>query len=228
VLMRKQRPPALSGAAIVAASGMWIWIFPPHPQLRAGILEMTAIDVGLGDSLFLALSDGKTLMVDAGGLPFWTHSQMDIGEDVVSPYLWSCGISHIDAIALTHARADHMGGMPAVISNFRPRELWLPEGIPDDEIRGLLRQAHQLGVKVMYRKAGDVFEFGGASFRVLAPAPDSEFRTQMHEAKAEVKRRNDESLVMKVSLGKTSAYSRLMRKDPLKSSWPTNIPPPTF
>jgi competence protein ComEC len=166
---------------------------------------MTAIDVGQGDSLFLALPDGKTLLVDAGGLPFWTHSQMDIGEDVVSPYLWSRGISRIDAIALTHAHADHMGGLPAVISNFRPRELWLPEGIPDEEIRGLLRQAHRLGLKVTYRKAGDVFQFGGASVRVLAPAPGSELPTRMHETRAEDKRRNDESLVMKVSLGKTSA-----------------------
>jgi competence protein ComEC len=204
-LMRKQRLLALSGAAILAASGMWIWIFPPHPQLRSAVLEMTAIDVGQGDSVFLALPDGKTLLVDAGGLPFWTHSQMDIGEDVVSPYLWSRGISRIDAIALTHAHADHMGGMPAVISNFRPRELWLPEGIPDEEIRGLLRQAHRLGLKITYRKAGDVFQFGGASFRVLAPAPDLELGARMHEARAEDKRRNDESLVMKVRLGKTSA-----------------------
>jgi competence protein ComEC len=204
VLMRKQQPLAISGTAILAVSGMWIWILPPHPHLRSAVLEMTAIDVGQGDSLFLAL-DGKTLMVDAGGLPFWTHSQMDIGEDVVSPYLWSRGISHIDAIALTHAHADHMGGMPAVISNFRPRELWLPEGIPDEEIRGLLQQAHRLGIRVTYRKAGDIFQFGGASFRVLAPAPDLKLRARMHEARAEDKRRNDESLVRKVSLGKTSA-----------------------
>lgn len=129
-LMRKQRRLAIAGLTVLAVSAMWIWIFPPHPQLRAGTLEMTAIDVGQGDSLFLALPDGKTLLVDAGGLPFWTHSQMDIGEDVVSPYLWSRGISGIDAVALTHAHADHMGGMPAIIANFHPSELWLPEGIP--------------------------------------------------------------------------------------------------
>jgi len=119
-----------------------------------------------------------------------------------------------------------MGGMPALIANFRPRELWLPEGIPDEEIRGLLPQAHQLGLKITYRKAGDVFQFGGANFRVLAPAPDLELRAQMHEA--EDKRRNDESLVMKVSLGETSALLEADAENPLKSSWPMNIPPPTY
>jgi competence protein ComEC len=198
VLIRKQRKLAACGCAILAASAIWIWFFPPQPRLHRGVIEMTAIDVGQGDSIFLALPDGKTVLVDAGGLPFWTHSQMEIGEDVVSPYLWSRGISHIDAVALTHAHADHMGGLPAVIANFRPRELWLPATIRREEIPGLLRAANQFGLKVSYWKAGDDFSFGAAGFRVLAPVPDAE------EVNND-KRRNDESLVMKVSFGNTSA-----------------------
>ncbi len=196
VLIRKQRKLAICGAAVLAASAMWIWLVPLRPRLRPSALEMTAIDVGQGDSIFLALPDGKTLLVDAGGLPFWTHSQMEIGEDVVSPYLWSRGISHIDAVALTHAHADHMGGLPAVIANFRPHELWLPMTIRREEIPGLLKASYQFGVKVIYWKAGEAFSFGGAGFRVLAPVP---------AAISNDKRRNDESLVLKVSYGNTSA-----------------------
>jgi competence protein ComEC len=52
---------------------------------------MTAIDLGQGDSILLVLPEGRKVLVEAGGLPFWAHSQLDIGEDMVSPYLWSRG-----------------------------------------------------------------------------------------------------------------------------------------
>ena len=98
---------------------------------------MTAIDVGQGDSILLVSPTGRTLLVDAGGLPQWVHSDLDIGEDVVSPYLWSRAISRLDAVAITHAHADHMGGAAAILANFRPRELWL--GDPSDpEMKALL------------------------------------------------------------------------------------------
>ncbi len=202
-LMRRRVWVSLAGLGVLTASAFCIWIIPPAPQIRHGVLEMTAIDVGQGDSLFLVMPDGRKLMVDAGGLPFWMHSQLDIGEDVVSPYLWARGISRLDAIALTHAHADHMGGMSAVIANFRPRELWLPEGIPVDEIRNLLAAAARYGVSIRYRKAGDIFEYGGATIRVLAPDPARPVRTASRGKDSA--RRNDESLVMKVTFGKTSA-----------------------
>jgi competence protein ComEC len=196
VLIRKKMIYAMAGFALLATGALVIWTVSPAPESRPNMLEVTAIDVGQGDSILLVFPNSRTLLIDGGGLPYWTHSQMDIGEDVVSPYLWTRGISHLDAIALTHAHADHMGGLPAIIANFRPKELWLPEGIGEDEITTLLRSAERFGVKLLYRKAGDVFEYGGATVRVLAPDPNFPVR---------VAHRNDESLVVKVSYGGTSA-----------------------
>lgn len=184
---------AACGLFALVASAFWISAVPPHPDIRPAVLEMTAIDVGQGDSILLVSPTGRTLLVDAGGLPQWVHSDLDVGEDVVSPYLWSRAISRLDAVAITHPHADHMGGAAAILANFRPRELWLADP-SDPEMKILLLRAQELGVRVVPREAGDQFDFGGADIRILAPG-----------AKDMKGRRNDESLVMKLVYGKTSA-----------------------
>src|SRR4051812_21445823 len=147
-LIRRRAWLAAAGLTGLAASAFWVSAVPPHPQVRPAVLEMTAIDVGQGDSILLVSPGGRTLLVDAGGLPQWVHSELDIGEDVVSPYLWSRSISRLDAVAITHPHADHMGGAAAILANFRPRELWLCNP-SDPEMKALVQEAQQLGVRVV-------------------------------------------------------------------------------
>jgi len=196
VLSRRRTWLVVTGWMALALSAFWICAIPPHPRLRNGVLELTAIDVGQGDSILLVSPEGRTLLVDAGGIPFWMHSELDIGEDVVSPYLWSRGFHQLDVVALTHAHADHMGGMAAVLANFHPRELWLGVDSPSPELQTLLREARALKIPILLHKAGDSLELGGAKIAVLAPPRDAE---------AHPSRPNDESLVIKISYGTTSA-----------------------
>ncbi len=135
-------------AAAVVLLGIIIW-HPFAPEVTPGALEVTAIDVGQGESLFVALPSGKLMLVDTGGIAAQGRTRkpsLDIGEDVVSPYLWSRSIRRLDAVAITHAHDDHMGGLAAIAANFRPREIW---------------QTGRL-------KPGDVFDYGGARFEVLS------------------------------------------------------------
>jgi competence protein ComEC len=161
---------ALSTAAIVA-SGAVILFLPQRRRLQAGQLEITAIDVGQGDSLLLVFPDGKSMLLDSGGPLGGSHSDFDIGEQVVSPYLWSRGISRLDVVAYSHPHSDHMGALPTIIRNFRPRELWLGFAPPIKDVEAVLTAAREEHVKVITYRSGDHFDFGGTQVSVLLPLP---------------------------------------------------------
>lgn len=196
VLARRRWWIAAIGTMTIAASGAAILFLPPHPQFKAHQLEITAIDVGQGDSLLMIFPDGKSMLLDSGGPLGGSHSEFDIGEQVVSPYLWSRGISRLDVVAYSHPHSDHMGALPTIIRNFRPRELWLGFAPPIRDVERVLEAAREEHVKLVFYRTGDQFEFGGAQVRVLLPFKDQ----QPH-----IPPKDDDVLAFKVSYGKTSA-----------------------
>jgi competence protein ComEC len=137
VLARRRMLFAAMGIAGLLASAAWIVIFPPKPQWRPGVFEITAIDVGQGDSLLLTTPEGKTLLIDSGGAIESSRSEFDVGEEVVSPYLWSRGIRRLDAVAVSHAHTDHIGGMRSIIRNFSATGAVVRRGVADFPISGI-------------------------------------------------------------------------------------------
>jgi competence protein ComEC len=187
---------ASSAAIGLAATAVIIATHPFPPRLTPQRLELTVLDVGQGDSLFLSFPHGRTMLVDGGGELGTFHSGgmrsgIDVGEDVVSPYLWSRGLKHIDVVALTHAHEDHLGGLPAIFENFRVGELWVGRDIQSAAYRQVLAAAQAQGVVIRHLKQGDSFLEDGVSGSILWPDNPTEGQTA----------KNDDSLVMRLSDG---------------------------
>jgi competence protein ComEC len=190
----------------------WIWVasgavgilftlvfwHPFPPDVHRGELELTAIDVGQGDSLLLAFPDGKLMLVDGGGtLSFGrkTKPKIDIGEDVVSPYLWRRSIRKIDVVAMTHAHDDHAQGLPALIENFHPAELWTGATAASEAWTAVEKKARLHKVSIVELRAGRSFDFGGARIQIVSPPPGY--------VPGESPKNND-SLGMRISYGQRS------------------------
>jgi competence protein ComEC len=186
------------GAWIALALAALASVLPRPVDRPHGAMLVEAIDVGQGDSLLLITPDGKTLLIDGGGFgggPRQAPQDFDIGEEVVSQALWARGIRHLDAVALTHAHSDHIGGLPAVLRNFHPDELWVGNNPHVAVYSALLAEAATLHVRVRSFRAGDAFTFGDTQVNVLAP-----FREYQPEAEPT----NNDSLVIHMAYGATS------------------------
>ena len=200
-ITRRQLPAPIApaewvSAIILAALALLVASYPFASKLNRGKLEVDVLDVGQGDSIFAAFPDGRTMLIDGGGLAGseWVGGQRsgnDVGEEVVSPYLWSRGLKKLDVVALTHADHDHLDGLYAVLDNFRVGELWVGEDDARPAFKRLLAEAKSRGVTVVHQTQGSESNWHGALVDVLWP-PSSGFSE---------KKANDNSLVLRLSDG---------------------------
>ncbi|HEM5985032.1 TPA: DNA internalization-related competence protein ComEC/Rec2 [Streptococcus suis] len=78
--------------------------------------EVTVVDIGQGDSIFLRDMRGRTVLIDVGGRvdfaakeAWQERSSQANAERTLIPYLHSRGVDRIDSLVLTHTDTDHVG-----------------------------------------------------------------------------------------------------------------------
>lgn len=156
----------------ILLSGLILFLFcwTKHPLEN----EITVVDIGQGDSIFLRDWRGRTVLIDVGGrVDFkngnkWQERSSSVNaEKTLIPYLKSRGVGKLDALVLTHTDQDHMGDMVEVTRHIPAKRVYVSSGsLTQAKFREQLKQLHS-PIKVVQR--GERLPIFDSYLEVLAP-----------------------------------------------------------
>ena len=147
-------------------------------------LTVSFLDVGQGDSIFIELPDGKTMLIDA--------SEADQAKGIID-YVKNRKHDTLDYVVATHPHADHIGGMAKVLQAFNVGEIWMPEAESTSKtFERLLTTIEEKEIPLHVAKAGKtILDSDSLNISVIAPC------------KEEYDDLNDYSAVLSLTYGKT-------------------------
>jgi competence protein ComEC len=190
----------------------------PHKTLSSsGILELTFLDVGQGDSTVIRFPDSQVWVVDGGGTRISAPEEsrlptFDVGEAVVSRYLWYLWVRRLDHLILSHPHQDHAGGLSALLRNFSVGDFSYGYAGDDPILARIKAIAGSRGVQAHRISSGGIWHEGPVRVIALSPAEG----IGAHSA-------NDSSVVLHLTYSRFSAMlpgdvERTMEGE-LISSW---------
>jgi len=171
-----RRSEGMKGWRRRVAVGAWVAagvIAAPVAEAVAlrGTVEIAMLDVGQGDAIALRSPAGRWLLVDAGP----RTETYDAGERRVVPWLRGRGVERLEALVLTHADLDHLGGAPAVLAELDVGAV-LDPGVPmpGAAFADVLEAAEVRGVGWWRAEPGERLHVDGMELRVLHAGPPPE------------------------------------------------------
>ena len=154
-----------------------------------GKLEITVMDVGQGDGIWLETDKGEHYLIDGG-----STSESKLARYTLVPFLKYTGTDRLDAVFLTHLDEDHISGVRELLENpqgIRIEQVVIAQAAKKDEKYEALRElCKEKKVPLRHVKSGDYMEAGKMRLQILHP-----------EAEYQAQDRNGYSLVMKLEYG---------------------------
>ncbi|MFX3906655.1 DNA internalization-related competence protein ComEC/Rec2 [Streptococcus suis] len=136
--------------------------------------EVTVVDIGQGDSIFLRDMRGRTVLIDVGGRvdfaakeAWQERSRQANAERTLIPYLHSRGVDRIDSLVLTHTDPDHVGDVLEVAKQVQIGRIVVSPGsltVPD-----FVATLKKINVPVHVVKVGDRLPIFDSYLEVLYP-----------------------------------------------------------
>lgn len=135
-----------------------------------GKLDVTMLDVGQGDGIYLCGPKGTTFFIDGG-----SSDEKSLGKYCIEPFLESQGAGTLDYVFVTHGDSDHYSGVLEMIGRqevgIRIKNLVLPCNYASDKnLKMLEENAKQAGVEVLVISTGDYLQEGAFTITCLQPS----------------------------------------------------------
>ncbi|MDE6994242.1 MAG: ComEC/Rec2 family competence protein [Lachnospiraceae bacterium] len=136
-------------------------------------LQITMVDVGQGDCIYLTESGGFHMLIDGG-----SSDKSNVAEYQILPFLRYKGVSRLDAVVITHPDSDHINGICSMLEEavkgggMTIETLYLPdvgEAGRNEGYRELEHRAAEAGVRVRYIGYGDRLRHGNVMLTCLHP-----------------------------------------------------------
>lgn len=158
----------LAAAWIVAGlvPPLWQW------TQRDDALRCSFLSVGHGTCVVLELPGGETLLYDAGSL-----GSPEFATQSIAGFLWSRGITRIDAMILSHADVDHYNAVPGLLDRFHVGAAyvsplmfdWFGATGPAEAPEVLRQSIAAAGVPTQEVWAGDRLRVGEVTLELVHP-----------------------------------------------------------
>ncbi|WP_261081049.1 DNA internalization-related competence protein ComEC/Rec2 [Streptococcus mitis] len=148
-----------------------LFLLTKHPLEN----EITMLDVGQGESIFLRDVTGKTILIDVGGkaesdkkIEKWQEkATTSNAQRTLIPYLKSRGVAKIDQLILTNMDKEHVGDLLEMPKAFHVGEILVSKGSLKQ--KELVAEIQATQTKVRSVSVGENLPIFGSQLEVLSP-----------------------------------------------------------
>lgn len=129
-------------------------------------LEITFLDVGQGDCIYIRTDSGGRYLIDGG-----STSKSQVGKYQITPFLKSKGAGSLEMVFVSHGDKDHYSGIEELLENTAADRIRIGcLVLPQEGCEKLAQLAHKQGIRVVHMQAGDKITSGMTGMECLNPA----------------------------------------------------------